>query len=182
MPGNLYGPYDNFDLNNSHVIPALIRKFIEAKAAGQPEVVAWGSGRPTRDFVYITDACEIILHAASHYSGGDIINISSGRVVTIRELTETIAEMTGYQGKVIWDTSKPDGQLYKGFDASRLKEMLGCECRTSLRDGLRKTIEWFLSKPFTPPPLASNHARNRHRCQRIRRIGLRPTSANPPGR
>jgi GDP-L-fucose synthase len=149
VPGNLYGPHDNFDLNNSHVIPALIRKFLEAKAAGQSEVVAWGSGRPTRDFVFVTDVCEIIFHAAAHYSGGDIINISSGRVVTIKELTETIAELTGYPGKVIWDTSKPDGQLYKGFDVSRLKEMLGCECRTSLRDGLRKTIEWFLSKPST---------------------------------
>jgi len=149
VPGNLYGPHDNFDLNNSHVIPALIRKFLEAKAAGQPEVVAWGSGRPTRDFVYITDVCEIILHAAAHYSGDDIINLSSGRVVTIKELTETIAELTGYPGKVIWDTSKPDGQLYKGFDVSRMKATLGCECRTSLRDGLRKTIEWFLSKPST---------------------------------
>jgi GDP-L-fucose synthase len=149
VPGNLYGPHDNFDLNNSHVIPALIRKFLEAKAAGQPEVVAWGSGRPTRDFVYITDTCEIILHAAAHYSGGDIINISSGHVVTIKELTETIAELTGYPGKVIWDTSKPDGQLYKGFDVSRMKATLGCKCRTSLRDGLRKTIEWFLSKPST---------------------------------
>jgi GDP-L-fucose synthase len=149
VPGNLYGPHDNFDLNNSHVIPALIRKFVEAKAAGQPEVVAWGSGRPTRDFVYITDVCEIILHAAANYSGGDIINLSSGRVVTIKELTETIAELTGYPGKVTWDTSKPDGQLYKGFDASRLKEILGSECRTSLRDGLRKTIEWYLSKPST---------------------------------
>lgn len=149
VPGNLYGPHDNFDLNNSHVIPALIRKFLEAKAAGQAEVIAWGSGRPTRDFVYVADVCEIILHAAAHYSGSDIINISSGSVVTIKELTETIAELTGYPGKVTWDTSKPDGQLYKGFDVTRLKEMLGCECRTSLRDGLRQTIEWFLSKPST---------------------------------
>ena len=147
VPGNLYGPFDNFDLNNSHVIPALIRKFLEAKAARQPEVVAWGSGRPTRDFVYVKDACEVILAAAEKYSGSDLINISSGHAVTIRELTETIAELTGYQGKVTWDTSKPDGQLYKGFDVTRLKEVLGCECRTSLREGLQKTIEWFLSKP-----------------------------------
>jgi GDP-L-fucose synthase len=147
VPGNLYGPFDNFDLNNSHVIPALIRKFLEAKAARQPEVVAWGSGRPTRDFVYVKDACEVILKAAEKYSSSDLINISSGHAVTIRELTETIAELTGYPGKVVWDTSKPDGQMYKGFDVTRLKEVLGCECRTSLRDGLQKTIEWFLSKP-----------------------------------
>jgi GDP-L-fucose synthase len=147
VPGNLYGPHDNFDLNNSHVIPALIRKFLEAKAAGQPQVVAWGSGRPTRDFVYVADVCEILIHAAASYSGSDIINLSSGNVVTIKELTETVAKLTGYQGRVVWDTSKPDGQLYKGFDVSRMKQILGKECRTALREGLQKTIEWYLSKP-----------------------------------
>ena len=147
VPGNLYGPFDNFDVNNSHVIPALIRKFLEAKAARKKEVTAWGSGRPTRDFVYVRDACEVILVAAEKYSGGDIINISSGRTVTIKELTETVAALTGYRGRVVWDTSKPDGQLYKGFDATRMKELLGCECRTNLRDGLQKTIEWFSSRP-----------------------------------
>jgi GDP-L-fucose synthase len=147
VPGNLYGPWDNFDLGNSHVIPALIRKFIDAKAAGQPQVVAWGSGRPTRDFVYVKDVCEIIAHAAATYNGEEIINLSSGRVVTIKELTELVAELTGYQGQVVWDTSKPDGQLYKGFDATRMKTMLGCECHTSLREGLKQTIDWYLSKP-----------------------------------
>ncbi|HLP76282.1 MAG TPA: GDP-L-fucose synthase [Candidatus Paceibacterota bacterium] len=147
VPGNLYGPFDNYDLNNSHVIPALIRKYVEAKAAGKPEIAAWGSGRPTRDFVYVQDACEVILTAAEKYSGGDIINISSGRPVTIKELTETVAELVGFQGKVVWDTSKPDGQMYKGFDVTRMKEILGCECQTSLRDGLKKTLDWFLSKP-----------------------------------
>ena len=147
VPGNLYGPWDNFDLGNSHVIPALIRKFIDAKAAGQPQVVAWGSGRPTRDFVYVKDVCEIITHAAATYNGEEIINLSSGRVVTIKELTELVAELTGYQGEVVWDTSKPDGQLYKGFDATRMKTLLGRECRTSLREGLKQTIDWYLSKP-----------------------------------
>ncbi len=147
VPGNLYGPFDNFDLNNSHVIPALIRKFLEAKNSGKPEVMAWGSGRPTRDFVYVTDACEIILQAAESYNGSDIINISSGTAVTIKELTETVAELTGYPGKVVWDTSKPDGQMYKGFDVTRMKTLLGAECRTSLRAGLEKTINWYLSKP-----------------------------------
>jgi GDP-L-fucose synthase len=147
VPGNLYGPGDNFDLKNSHVIPALIRKFLEAAAAKKPEVPAWGTGKPTRDFVYVTDACEAIFVAAEKYDQSDIINISSGQTISIKSLTETIAELTGYQGKVVWDTSKPDGQLYKGFDVSRMREILGYECRTSLRDGIRKTIDWYLSKP-----------------------------------
>ncbi len=147
VPGNLYGPYDNFDLNNSHVIPALIRKFLEAKAANKPEVAAWGTGRPTRDFVYVADACEAIIEAAVNYNGSDIINLSSGATVSIKELTETVAELVGYKGAVVWDSSKPDGQLYKGFDATRMKQVLGYECRTSLLEGLKKTIEWYLSKP-----------------------------------
>ena len=149
VPGNLYGPHDNFDLKNSHVIPALIRKYLEAKAAGQKEVMAWGSGRPTRDFIYIADACEAILLAAEKYDGADIINISSGQTVTIKELTETIAQLVGFQGKVTWDTSKPDGQMEKGFDIARMKKLLGFECRTSLRDGLKKTIDWFQANTKT---------------------------------
>lgn len=147
VPGNIYGPHDNFDLNNSHVIPALIRKFLEAKAASKTEVPAWGTGKPTRDFVYVSDVCEAILLAAIKYNGSDIINLSSGTTVTIKELTETVAELTGYQGRVVWDTTKPDGQMFKGFDVTRMKEILGYECRTSLRDGLRKTIDWFIANP-----------------------------------
>jgi GDP-L-fucose synthase len=143
VPGNLYGPYDNFDLNNSHVIPALIRKYTEAKAQGLPEITAWGSGKPVRDFVYVADACEAVLIGVEKYSAPDIINISSGKPVTIRELTETVAELVGFQGQVVWDTTKPDGQMFKGFDVTRMKQLLGYECRTSLRDGLRKTIDWF---------------------------------------
>ena len=147
VPGNLYGPFDNFDLNNSHVIPALIRKYIEAKEAGKPEIMAWGSGKPTRDFVYVEDACQVILGAAENYNGSEIINISSGNAVTIKELTETVAELTGYSGRVVWDTSKPDGQMYKGFDVTRMKTLLHSECKTTLREGLKKTIQWYLSKP-----------------------------------
>lgn len=147
VPGNIYGPGDNFDLNNSHVIPALIRKFLEAKSASNPEVVAWGSGKPTRDFIYIADACEAIFIAAEKHDGSDIINISAGSTVSIKELTETVAELTGYKGKVVWDTSKPDGQLYKGFDVTRMKKILDYECRTSLREGIQKTIDWYASKP-----------------------------------
>jgi len=147
VPGNLYGPFDNFDLNNSHVIPALIRKYVEAKKTGRKEIVAWGTGRPTRDFVYVEDACRVILKAAGEYSGSEIINISSGRPVSIRELTETVAELVGYDGKVVWDSSKPDGQMFKGFDVTRMKTLLGCDCPTTLRSGLEKTIAWFLSNP-----------------------------------
>jgi GDP-L-fucose synthase len=147
VPGNLYGPYDNFDLKNSHVIPALIRKYTEAKAAGKAEVMAWGSGKPTRDFIYVADACEGILLASEKYSGPEIINISSGQTVTIKELTETIAELVGFKGRVAWDTSKPDGQMYKGFDVTRMKQMLGFECHTPLREGLKKTIDWFVANP-----------------------------------
>jgi GDP-L-fucose synthase len=147
VPGNIYGPHDNFDLNNSHVIPALIRKFIEAKAVGKTEVPAWGTGKPTRDFVYIADVCEAILLAVENYNGSDIINLSYGKTVTIKELTETVAELTGYQGHIAWDTSKPDGQMFKGFDVTRMKELLGYECRTSLREGLKKTVDWYLANP-----------------------------------
>lgn len=143
VPGNLYGPWDNFDLNASHVIPALVRKFIEARESGQREVVAWGTGRPVRDFLYITDACEAILLAAAGYSGSDIINISSGVATTIRELVQTVAELTGYQGTVRWDETKPDGQLFKGFDVSRMREWLGYQPPTPLREGLHRTIGWF---------------------------------------
>jgi len=149
VPGNLYGPFDNFDLNNSHVIPALIRKFLVAKETNAPEVVAWGSGKPVRDFVYVADVCEAILLAAENYDGADIINISSGVAVTIKELTEAIADLSGYRGKVVWDATKPDGQMLKKFDVTRMRQLLGYECRTPLRDGLRMTIDWFLANRNT---------------------------------
>jgi GDP-L-fucose synthase len=152
VPGNIYGPFDDFDPNNSHVIPALIRKFVAAKATNQPEVAAWGSGRPTRDFVYVGDACRAIVLAAEKYDGSDIINLSSGHATSIKELTEVVAEMTGYRGRIVWDPSKPDGQMHKGLDTSRMKEWLGYKCRTGLRDGLRQTIEWYLAQPGTARP------------------------------
>ena len=145
VPGNLYGPWDNFDLNASHVIPALVRKFIEARETSQLEVVAWGTGRPVRDFLYVTDACEAILLATETYSGPDIINVSSGVATTVRELVETVAALTGYRGSVRWDATKPDGQLFKGFDVTRMRDWLGYTPPTSLREGLRRTIAWFVS-------------------------------------
>jgi nucleoside-diphosphate-sugar epimerase len=143
VPGNLYGPHDNFDLNNSHVIPALIRKYHEAKQSGLDEVIAWGTGRPVRDFIYVEDACTAILRAAEIYDSSEIINLSSGVPTTIKELVETVAELTGFQGRVRWDSTKPDGQMQKGFDVTRMHERLGYHCPTSLREGLRMTIDWF---------------------------------------
>jgi GDP-L-fucose synthase len=145
VPGNIYGPHDNFDLQGSHVIPALIRKYHEAKLAGTPEVVAWGTGAPVRDFIYIGDACDAIIRAAESYDGREIINISSGQPVTIRELTEMVADVTDYRGRVSWDTSKPDGQMLKGFDVTRMREWLDFHPPTSLREGLRLTAEWFVA-------------------------------------
>jgi GDP-L-fucose synthase len=145
IPGNVYGPHDNFDLGSSHVIPALIRKFYEAKRNGQEECVAWGSGRPVRDFIYVQDACEAIALAARIYDDGDIINLSSGVPTSIKELVDNVAELVGYRGKIRWDTSKPDGQMCKVFDVARMRQRLGFSPSTSLRDGLRRTIDWFAS-------------------------------------
>ncbi len=143
VPGNLYGPHDNFDLDGSHVIPALIRRFNEARMEGKAEVAAWGTGQPIRDFIYIGDACEAIVRAAEVYSGKDIINISSGAPTTIRELVETIADLVGYKGRVRWDASKPDGQMRKVFDVAQMRDLIGYQPTTSLREGLARTLEWF---------------------------------------
>ena len=144
VPGNIYGPFDNFDLQNAHVIPALIRKFYEAQGDGLDEVIVWGSGKPVRDFVYVGDVCKAIVIAAETYSSPEIINISSGRQITIRELVERVAAVTDYTGHIQWDTTKPDGQLYKGFDVTRLHQQLGFSVPTSLTVGLQKTLAWFI--------------------------------------
>jgi GDP-L-fucose synthase len=149
VPGNIYGPFDNFDLQSSHVIPALIRKYLEARGSGAKRITAWGSGKPLRDFVYVGDACEGVALAAHIYTGEEIINISSGTRVSIRELVETIAELCGFSGEIEWDATKPDGQMDKGFDVSRMRLLLGFECRTSLREGLAKTIEWYRANPVS---------------------------------
>lgn len=143
VPGNMYGPHDNFHPTYSHVVPALVRRFYEARLKNLPEVVCWGSGRPTRDFVYVEDVADAIIHALETYDGSELINISSGTEVSIRELVDTIAELTGYTGKVTWDTSKPDGQMRKIFSVEKMKNVLKFECKTTLREGLKKTIGWF---------------------------------------
>ncbi len=143
VPGNIYGPWDNFDLRNSHVIPALIRKYHEAKISSSPKVVAWGTGRAVRDFIYITDAVEAILIALATYDSSEIINISAGAGVTIRQLTENIAEVVGYKGEIEWDAAKPDGQLEKVFAVERMKEVLRFSPSVDLKKGLQSTYDWY---------------------------------------
>lgn len=150
VPGNLYGPYDNYNLNDSHVIPALIRKVYEAKMRGEETIPAWGSGAPVRDFVYVKDVAEALIVTLENYNGEQFFNISSGTQTTIKELYETVVKLMGFEGEIVWDTSKPDGQMYKGFDVNRMKELIGFSCDTTLEDGLRETIEWFKKNYETP--------------------------------
>ncbi len=143
VPGNIYGPWDNFDLRNSHVIPALLRKYHEAKVTGNPRVLAWGTGKAVRDFIYISDAVDAILIALASYDSSEIINISAGTGVTIRQLTENIAEVVGYKGEIEWDTTKPDGQIEKVFAVERMKEVLRFSPNIGLKTGLESTYDWY---------------------------------------
>jgi GDP-L-fucose synthase len=143
MPVNLYGPGDNFDLESSHVIPALIRKCEEARVAGRHEVVCWGTGSASREFLYVDDCAEAIVAAAERHDGPEPINIGAAREITIRELTETIARLTGFEGELVWDTTKPDGQPRRALDTSRARELLGFSASTDFEDGLRRTIAWY---------------------------------------
>ncbi len=142
IPGNMYGEFDNFRYEESHVVPALIRRYWEAKLNGAPEVTAWGTGRATRDFVYAGDVAALFPFFLEEYDSTEPVNLSSGSTTSIRELTETIRELTGFEGEIAWDASKPDGQLEKIFDVARMKQ-LGLSCPTSLRAGLERTIDWF---------------------------------------
>ena len=142
-PVNLYGPRDNFDLESSHVIPALIRKCIEAKQADAPEIVAWGTGNATREFLYVEDAAEAIVLAAEKYSKPDLVNLGSGQEISVRDLLEMIRTMVGARATVRWDHSKPDGQPRRSLDTSRATQEFGWHAKTSLHTGLKETIEWF---------------------------------------
>jgi GDP-L-fucose synthase len=139
LPANLYGPRDNFDLETSHVVPALIRKML----AGTPEVVLWGDGSPTREFLFVEDAADAFVLAADRYSGADPVNVGTGVEISIRELAETIAELTGFEGEIVWDESMPNGQPRRRLDTSRASELLGFDATTSLREGLERTIRWY---------------------------------------
>ena len=143
IPVNLYGPGDNFDLKTSHVIPALIRKCIEAQERGDNEVVVWGDGSPTREFLYAADAAEGILLAAERYNSSDPVNLGSGHEISIKDLAGMIAELTGFEGKLVWDTSKPNGQPRRGLDVSKAKAKFGFEVQMPFEAGLRKTIDWY---------------------------------------
>ncbi|GAB3355387.1 GDP-L-fucose synthase [Lysobacter tyrosinilyticus] len=143
MPTNLYGPGDNFDLNNSHVLPALIRKFHEAKLRGDKEVVMWGTGTPRREFLHVDDLADAVVHLAQTYEGEDIVNIGVGEDISIRELAEMVRGITGFEGEIVNDISKPDGTPRKLLDVSRL-HALGWEAKIPLRDGIAETYRWFL--------------------------------------
>ena len=146
IPVNLYGPRDNFDLESSHVIPALIRKCVEAKSRGDGDVVVWGDGSPTREFLYASDAAEGILLAAERYDGDEPVNLGSGREIRIRDLAETIARLTGFQGKIVWDSSKPNGQPRRALDISRAEALFGFRARVPFEEGLKQTIQWYLEQ------------------------------------
>lgn len=146
LPVNLYGPRDNFDLETSHVIPALIRKCLEAKEQNKDHITVWGTGKATREFLYVEDAAEAILLAAEHYDGDQPVNIGTGEEISIQSLAELIAELTGYTGEIRWDPQKPDGQPRRCLDVRKAKEYFGFEAKVSLKEGLRKTIEWYVSQ------------------------------------
>jgi len=150
VPVNLYGPRDNFDLETSHVIPALIRKFVEAKQGDEATVVAWGSGEATREFLYVEDAAEGILLAAEHYDQPEPVNLGSGQEMKIRELAGLIQDLTDFPGDLTWDTRRPDGQPRRCLDTTRAWQAFGFRAQTPLQEGLRQTIQWYLSHRQTP--------------------------------
>lgn len=143
IPVNLYGPRDNFNPASSHVIPALIRKCLEAADAGRDEVVVWGDGSPTREFLYAGDAAEGILLATERYNGPEPVNLGSGREISIKDLAELIARLTGFEGRLVWDTSQPNGQPRRALDTSRAEALFGFRAQMSFEEGLRRTVEWY---------------------------------------
>jgi len=145
MPVNLYGPGDNFDESSSHVIPAMIRRFVEAKEAKAPEVVLWGDGSPTREFLHVSDAARAIVMAAENYNEALPINLGSGNEVTIRHLSDLITKAVGYKGEVSWDTSKPNGQPRRNVDTTRAKQYLGFTAQVQLEQGIKEVVDWYLA-------------------------------------
>ncbi len=143
IPVNLYGPGDNFDPASSHVIPALIKKCVDARDAGADHIEVWGTGSASREFLYVEDAAEGIVLGADRYNGADPVNLGVGREITIRELVELILRLTGFGGELRWDASKPDGQPRRALDTSRARDEFGFEARIGFEDGLRQTIEWY---------------------------------------
>ena len=152
---NLYGPHDNFDPETSHVIPALIRKCVEAVESRSGSIEVWGSGRATREFLYVEDAARGIVTAMERLEGSDPVNLGAGFEISIRDLAETIARLTGFTGKLAWNPSQPDGQPRRSLDTSRAEEILGWRAATPLEDGLRRTVDWFRSEARAPAGASS---------------------------
>jgi GDP-L-fucose synthase len=161
MVVNLYGPNDHFSLEDSHVIPAMIRKFREATVSEQPQVEMWGSGNPSREFLYVDDAARALLLAGEHIHSSDPVNIGTGVETRIRDLANMISGFSGYEGEIVWDSSKPDGQPTRCLDVSRARELMGFEAQVGLEEGLRRTVEWFRDvgeeatsdEPSSEPPI-----------------------------
>jgi GDP-L-fucose synthase len=155
LPVNLYGPRDNFDPSTSHVIPALIKKCVEAVARGEDEIVVWGDGSPTREFIYVEDAAEGIVLAAERYNDSEPVNLGSGFEISIKDLVERIAEYAGFRGRLVWDTSKPNGQPRRRLDTSRAEQAFGFRAQVGFDDGLRRTVDWYLAEVAGAPLPAS---------------------------
>jgi GDP-L-fucose synthase len=150
LPVNLYGPRDNFDLESGHVIPALIRKMLEARDRGDREVVLWGDGSPTREFLFVEDCAEALCLAAERYDGPEPVNIGTGEEIAIRDLAALVAEYTGYDGEIVWDTSKPNGQPRRCLDVSRADRLFGFRAKTPFREGLERTVAWYREAATVP--------------------------------
>lgn len=146
IPVNLYGPGDNFDLETSHVIPAMIRKFVDAKLSGAAEITLWGTGSASREFLYVEDCARAIVMATQRYDGAEPVNIGTGREITIRDLAEKIRGIVGYRGRIIWDSTKPDGQPRRCLDTSRAKAAFGFEATTGFDEGLQRTVDWYCNE------------------------------------
>jgi GDP-L-fucose synthase len=148
LPVNLYGPHDNFDPSSSHVIPALIRKMVEAKESGAREVEIWGTGKASREFLYVDDCARAIVLASERYDEGDPVNLGTGREISIRDLTTLIAELVGFEGELVWDPTKPDGQPRRCLDTMRAREKFGFSAEVDFQEGLRRTIDWYTAQRF----------------------------------
>lgn len=156
LPVNLYGPNDNFDPASSHVIPALIKKCVDAVEEGADYIEVWGTGSATREFLYVDDAAEAIVLAAERYDGAEPVNLGAGREISIRELVQIIADETGFRGEIRWDATKPDGQPRRSLDTSRAEELFGFRSKTDFREGLRRTVAWYRESRVPESVLASN--------------------------
>lgn len=150
LPVNLYGPKDNFDLESSHVIAALVRKYIEARDSNAPTVTAWGTGSPTREFLYVDDAADVILMAMEHYNGSGPVNVGSSEEITIKDLSETISDLVRYEGVTVWDSDRPDGQPRRKLDTTKAFEEFGFSAQTPFVEGLKRTIRWYEENMAVP--------------------------------